>query len=103
MSGVYNLAEYTKGFWDDQVYFNSPEHYVPNIHDEVYLNQIKESKHIHIYTGSGDYEDPNASRRFSQILWDKGIWHDLGVWGEDITHDWPTWRKMLPFILQEKF
>ncbi len=103
MSGVYNLAEYTKGFWDDQVYFNSPEHYVPNIQDEVYLNQIKSSKHIHIYTGSGDYEDPNASRRFSQILWDKGIWHDLGVWGEDITHDWPTWRKMLPFILQEKF
>lgn len=103
MSGVYNLAEYTKGFLDDQVYFNSPEHYVPNINDEVYLNQIKESKHIHIYTGSGDYEDPNASRRFSQILWDKGIWHDLGVWGEDITHDWPTWRKMLPYILQEKF
>lgn len=103
MSGVYNLAEYTKGFWDDQVYFNSPEHYVPNIQDEVYLNQIKASQHIHIYTGSGDYEDPEASRRFSQILWDKGIWHDLGVWGNDITHDWPTWRKMLPFILQEKF
>jgi len=103
MSGVYNLAEYTKGFWDDQVYFNSPEHYVPNIDDEVYLDQIRASKHIHIYTGSGDYEDPNASRRFSQVLWDKGIWHDLGVWGEDITHDWPTWRKMMPYILMEKF
>jgi len=103
MSGVYNLAEYTKGYWDDQVYFNSPEHYLPNIQDEEYLNQIKASHHIHIYTGSGDYEDPNASRRFSQMLWDKGIWHDLGIWGHDVTHDWPTWRKMLPFILQEKF
>jgi esterase/lipase superfamily enzyme len=103
MSGVYNLAEYTKGYWDDQVYFNSPEHYLPNIQDEEYLNLIKASHHIHLYTGSGDYEDPNASRRFSQMLWDKGIWHDLGIWGHDVTHDWPTWRKMLPFILQEKF
>jgi esterase/lipase superfamily enzyme len=103
MSGVYNLAEYTKGFWDDQVYFNSPEHYVQNIHDDVYLNQIKASEHIHIYTGSGDYEDPTASRRFSQILWDKGIWHDLDVWGPDVTHDWPTWRKMMPYILENKF
>jgi esterase/lipase superfamily enzyme len=103
MSGVYNLAEYTKGYWDDQVYFNSPEHYLPNIQDEEYLNQIRNSHHIHIYTGSGDYEDPNASRRFSQMLWDKGIWHDLGIWGHDVTHDWPTWRMMLPFILQEKF
>lgn len=25
MSGVYDLSEYTKGFWDEQVYFNSPQ------------------------------------------------------------------------------
>jgi esterase/lipase superfamily enzyme len=103
MSGVYNLAEYTKGFWDDQVYFNSPEHYVQNINDPVYLDQIRASNHIHIYTGSGDYEDPNANIRFSNVLNDKGIPHDLDVWGPDITHDWPTWRKMLPYILDTKF
>ena len=103
MSGVYNLTEYTKGFWDDQVYFNSPEHYLPNITDPVYLHQIRSSKHIHLYTGSGDYEDPEASRRFSAILSAKGISHDLGIWGHDITHDWPTWRAMLPYILQNRF
>lgn len=103
MSGVYNLAEYTKGFWDDQVYFNSPEHYIQNINDPVYLDQIRASNHIHIYTGSGDYEDPNANIRFSNVLTSKGIPHDLDVWGPDITHDWPTWRKMLPYILDTKF
>ena len=103
MSGVYNLAEYTKGFWDDQVYFNSPEHYISNLSDQYYLDKIKASYHIHIYTGSGDYEDPNASRRFAQLLFDKGIWCDLDVWGQDIKHDWPTWRKMLPYILENKF
>src|SRR4051812_25541390 len=103
MSGVYDLSEYTKGFWDEQVYFNSPFHYIPNLNDQWYLDKIKASHHIHIATGAGAHEDPEANRRFSQVLWDKGIWHDLDVWGPDINHDWPTWRAMLPYILETKF
>lgn len=103
MSGVYDLSEYTKGFWDEQVYFNSPIHYIPNLNDLYYLDKIKASHHIHIHTGSGSYEDPEANKRFSQVLWDKGIWHDLDVWGPEINHDWPTWRAMLPYILETKF
>jgi len=103
MSGVYDLSEYTKGFWDNQVYFNSPYHYIPNLHDSWYLDKIKSSHHIHIYTGGGNFEDPEANKRFSQVLWDKGIWHELDVWGADIHHDWPTWRAMLPFIIDKKF
>lgn len=103
MSGVYNLTEYTKGYWDDQVFFNSPEHFLPSLNDEWYLDRIKASPHIHIYTGSGDYEDPEAARRFAGILYDKGIWYDLDVWGHDVPHEWPTWRKMLPHILESKF
>jgi esterase/lipase superfamily enzyme len=103
MSGVYDLTEYTKGYWDEQVYFNSPIHYIPHLHDDWYLSKIRASHHIHIYTGSGAYEDPEANRRFSQVLWDKGIWHDLDIWGADIIHDWPTWRTMLPYILSNKF
>jgi len=103
MSGVYDLTEYTKGYWDEQVYYNSPIHYVPNLNDEWYLDKIKASHHIHVYTGSGDFEDPDANKRFSQVLWDKGIWHDLDIWGPDIKHDWPTWRAMLPYIIDTKF
>lgn len=103
MSGVYRLTEYTNGFWDDQVYFNSPEHYIPNLTDNWYLEKIRASHHIHIYSGSGAYEDPAAAERFSKILYDKGIWNDLSIWGNDINHDWPTWRKMLPYIIDAKF
>jgi len=103
MSGVYDLSEYTKGFWDEQVYYNSPYHYIPSLNDNNYLSKIRASHHIHIYTGSGAYEDPAANEKFSHVLWNKGIWHDLQIWGSDITHDWPTWRKMLPYILEAKF
>lgn len=103
MSGVYDLTEYTKGYWDDQVYFNSPQHYVPNLSDDWYLSNIRKSNHIHILTGSGDYEDPEASRKFAGVLYDKGINYDLDVWGQDIKHDWPTWRAMLPHVIETKF
>lgn len=99
MSGVYDLTEYTKGFYDDQVYFNSPCHYIPNLTDHNFLEQIRASNHIHILTGSGDYEDPQASRNFSGVLAGKAIHHHLDVWGHDWKHDWPTWRAMLPQLL----
>ena len=40
MSGVYELTEYTKGYWDEQVYYNSPMHYMPNLADHGTLEQI---------------------------------------------------------------
>lgn len=102
MSGVYDLTEYSKGYFDEDVYFNSPVHYIPNLTDDWYLSRIREGKLI-IATGSGAYEDPDANRKFSSILNNKGIPHELDVWGEDITHDWPTWRKMLPYFIESRF
>ena len=103
MSGVYDLTEYTRGYWDEQVYFNSPIHYIPNLTDPFYLEKLKASHHIHLYTGSGEFEEPEGSRRFASVLYNRGIWCDVDIWGPDIKHDWPTWRMMLPYILNNKF
>src|ERR1700733_14480806 len=103
MSGVYDLTEYTKGYYDEDVYFNSPQHYIPNLSDHEILEQIRRSRHIHLLTGSGDHEDPDASRRLARILYNKGIFYELDVWGQDIRHDWPSWRSMLPHYLGTRF
>lgn len=103
MSGVYNLFDYTNGFFDEQVYFNSPMHYMPNLTDHNILEQIRRSNHIHILTGSGDYEAPDASREFAGVLYNKGINYELDVWGPEWRHDWPTWRAMLPMYLETRF
>jgi len=103
MSGVYDLTEYTKGYFDDDVYFNSPQHYMPNLTDHYALEQIRRSQHIHLFSGSGDYEDPNASRTFAGILYGKGINYELDIWGQEWRHDWNTWRKMLPHYLDTRF
>ncbi len=103
MSGVYDLTEYTKGYYDEDVYFNSPQHYIPNLADHHILEQIRESRHIHILAGSGAYEDPDASRRFAGILYNKGITYELDIWGSEWPHDWNTWRAMLPHYLGTRF
>jgi esterase/lipase superfamily enzyme len=103
MSGVYDLREYTKGFYDEQVYFNSPMLYMPNLTDHAILEQIRSSHHIHILTGCGDHEDPDAARTFASVLYNKGINYELSVWGNEWKHDWPTWRAMLPLFIDTRF
>lgn len=103
MSGVYDLTEYSNGYFDDDVYFNSPQHYMPNLTDHHTLEQIRRSHHIHIFSGSGPYEDPNASRSFASILYNKGINYELDIWGSEWPHDWNTWRTMLPLYLDTRF
>ncbi|HQU99843.1 MAG: esterase family protein [Bacteroidia bacterium] len=103
MSGVYNLSDYTKGYYDEQVYFNSPMHYLPNLNDHTILEQIRKSNHIFVLTGSGAYEDPEASKAFAGVLYNKGITYKLDVWDGQWKHDWPTWRNMLPFYIANFF
>ncbi len=103
MSGNYDLSTYTKGYHDEDVYFNSPMQYLPNMTDHYWLSHMRNGKRIHILTGSGDYETPEASQRFSAVLHAKSIPHELDIWGPDMPHDWPTWRAMLPYYLATRF
>jgi esterase/lipase superfamily enzyme len=103
LSGVYDLTEYTRGFYNDDVYYNSPQHYMPNLTDHAVLEQIRQSSHIHLFSGSGPYEDPNASRSFAGILYNKGINYELDIWGPEWRHDWETWRAVLPHYLGTRF
>lgn len=103
MSAVYDLTTYTDGYFDEDVYFNSPMHYLERLDDDYFLPMLRRSAHIHILTGSGDYEHPDSSRALSAMLDQKGIPHELDIWGYDMRHDWPTWRAMLPHYLGSRF
>ncbi len=98
MSGVYDIKYYVRDYYDDHCYYNSPVDFLPNMYDQNTLNQIRNGK-IVIASGQGDYEDPGSSIHLSNILNSKSIPHWLDLWGYDMTHDWPTWRKMLPYFI----
>jgi esterase/lipase superfamily enzyme len=104
MSGSFDIrGYYDSDYYDENIYFNNPVDYLPNLNDEHYLSLLRQKKHVHIVTGQGAYESPDASRRLSSILSDKGIPHELDLWGYDMPHDWPTWRDMMKHYLAAKF
>ena len=100
MSGSYDLKTYSNGYFDENVYFNSPVDYLPHWDDHFMLENMRKGKII-ISSGQGDYEDPNASRRLSDILHSKSVDHWLDLWGHDIKHEWSTWLRMLPYYLNK--
>ncbi|MBI2516575.1 MAG: esterase family protein [Opitutae bacterium] len=103
MSGSYDLKDYTQGYWDEDVYFNSPLDYLPNLTDETQLGQLRAKRHIHFVSGQGAYEKPSSSVAIDHVLSLKQIPHTIDLWGHDVNHDWPWWRKMLPHYLGTKF
>jgi esterase/lipase superfamily enzyme len=99
LSGSYDIRSYLDGYYDDNVFFNNPVDYLSGLNDDHFLPILRKADSIYIISGQGDYEDPKRSQQLSDILKGKGIPHTLDLWGADVNHDWPWWRKMLPHVL----
>lgn len=88
--------------WGDQgneAYFNNPMSYVANLHGD-HLDWLRGRVSLLLVVGQGAWEvDPTgalpSTRAFAQCLAERGIQHQLDLWGYDIPHDWPSWRAQL--------
>lgn len=87
---------------DDNVYFNAPLLYLPNLDDRWYLEKYRRGQII-LCAGQGAWEDEMQSdaRAMRSILQEKGIPARVDLWGHDVNHDWPWWRKQLPYFLSK--
>ena len=61
ISATYNIEDFCNGFFDDNCYFNSPIHYLPNLTDEYWLSFLRNKHHIYLLTGTGKGEHPELS------------------------------------------
>lgn len=102
MSGKYDIYCYTKGYFDDNCYFNSPIHYLPNLNDNYWLTFLKSRHHVYLLSGKGQGEDPSSSYQLSSILSGKEIPHSLDIWSEEWGHNVDTWKTMLSNIIKSK-
>jgi esterase/lipase superfamily enzyme len=102
LSGVYSLSSFIGNYVDDLVYFNTPLLYLPGLTDPWYLDQYKKSQII-ICVGQGAWEDAMLADTYAlkTILEGKGIPHLVDIWGHDVNHDWPWWRRMMPYFLEK--
>ena len=99
LSGLYSLRFSVGEYMDDNVYFNSPLDYLPGLEDPWYLEQYQQSRII-ICSGQGAWEMGLAEAQALKGILDAKVvpcWLDL--WGYDVNHDWPWWRKQMPYFL----
>lgn len=100
MSGTFDLSKYLQGRMNDDFYFSSPVHYLPNMPEGPLLNLLRK-RSVLLPTGEGRWEDIGESWRLASILGSKGIPNRVDPWGTDYDHNWVTWRAMLPRYLAE--
>lgn len=102
-SGRFDLTlnvEYFKdlfdGYYSEDVYFNTPTHFLPNLQCKKILKQLR-AMDITLVIGE---EDPfyQNNRDLSDILRNQDIEHKLYVW-EERAHRGYYWRRMAPLYL----
>ena len=100
LSGVFQLADFVGDYVDDNVYFNSPLLYLPGLSDPWYLERYRRSQ-IVVCVGQGAWEDGMLAdtRALKAILSSKSIPAWIDFWGHDVNHDWPWWRRQMPYFL----
>ena len=105
LSGNYDVSTFRGwGEQGDDTYFANPAAYVRGLHGD-HLDWLRSRLSILLVVGEGPFEwEPTRSYpqtlAFAEALREKGIRHELDVWGADSAHDWPWWRKQLAHHLQ---
>jgi esterase/lipase superfamily enzyme len=98
MSGVYDVSVQGGGERGDAVYFNNPMDYVSHVNGD-HLAWLRGQASLVLVCGQGQWEDTTgaleSTRRFAGLLGEKGIRHELDLWGHDVPHDWPSWRRQI--------
>lgn len=86
ISGTYNIKPYLDGHYDDNVYYNNPVDFVPNLNDPSILKVISEID-IRLLSYQNDPQRA-SSERMSDTLWLKNVEHNFYVWDEVISDPW---------------
>ncbi len=102
LSGLYGPQTFVGDYMDDNVYFNFPLCYLPNLTDPWYIDRFRDSD-IVICVGQGAWEEDSLreTRALEADLHALGVQAWVDYWGHNVSHDWPWWRQQLPYFLGE--
>jgi esterase/lipase superfamily enzyme len=97
MSGAFDMDSFLGGYYDQDVYFNQPTHFIPGMSDPWFLDRYRQNTYV-LATGVHD-QCWDQNERMARILRAKGIPVKLDVWGDNARHDWPWWQRMVQTYL----
>ena len=93
MSGAFDVSRFLHGYYDPDVYFHTPPHFLPNLSDPWYYDRYRRNNYV-LASGWDDH-CLSQSQNLARIMGEKGIPHHLYIWDSWNSHDWPTWARMM--------
>jgi len=93
MSGAFDPSVFLNGYYDDDVYFHTPTHYIPNLSDPWHLDRYRRNAYV-LATGWDDH-CLGSNQYLARLLGEKRVPHQLYIWDSWNSHDWPTWARMM--------
>jgi len=102
MSASYNIQHFSNNYFDENCYYNSPIHYLPNLTDEYWMSFLRSKHHVYLLSGTGENEHPQNLDHIIQILNMKNIPNHSYFWGQEWGHNPKTWAAMFNNLLDTK-
>jgi esterase/lipase superfamily enzyme len=93
MSGSFDTTNFLHGYHDQDVYFNQPTQFLPNLTDRWFLERY--GRNMYILATGWDDQCLGANQHMDRLMNDKWIPHKLYIWDTWNSHDWPTWQRMI--------
>ena len=102
MSGRYRGANFVQGGYSDELYFNDPLAFLPNLEGAA-LERVRRNTHLTLVVGRGPFENSCIPETIELGGWlkRKGVPSHLGVWGQDSRHDYSWWRRQAAHYLPQ--
>lgn len=101
MSGLYHAGYGFPMYSDDLTYANSPQDFIRQMPEDHPWMSLYRQRRIIFTIGQGRWEEDTlwSTREMDTLLKQRGIpaWFDY--WGHDCDHDWPVWRRQLPYVM----
>ena len=92
MSGAFDIRSFMDDYQHEDIYYNSPLEFIPNLQDHELWN-------MDIVLGTSNWDICyDANLKLHEVLKAKNLPHWLDV-RQDQLHDWPLWIEMFPHYL----
>lgn len=93
ISGIYDIKPFLGDFYDENVYYNNPIDFIPNLNKKSLLNEIRQVDFRLVSFQSDPRRD--EAQRMSDVLRLKFIEHELDIWNMNNHDEWQQWPQML--------
>jgi esterase/lipase superfamily enzyme len=102
LSGRYRGSRFVRGGYSEELYFNDPLAFVPNLEGAA-LERVRQQTHLTLVVGRGPFENSCLPETVELGTWlsRKGVPSHLAVWGNDSRHDYTWWRRQAAHYLPQ--